>query len=112
MADLRENMNAEQESLRHLDLETFGEIMDDMIHKSRVGLLVTKEENSDAWQLHGAGYGAVLDFYILLNTLQPIFLQMLEELGRKADENEEMLAKALCQELEKDLIQAAKEKKQ
>ena len=54
----------------------------------------------------------MLDFYILLNTLQPIFLQMLEELGRKADENEEMLAKALCQELEKGLIQAVKEKKQ
>ena len=106
--DLRENLQKNAgEMKKHLDLDTFGEIMDDFIRKSHVALLVEKEADSEEWTCRGVGCGAVMDFYVLLNALQPIFLQMLEEIGHQLDA--EKLADALTGELKKSLISAAEE---
>lgn len=107
--DLRSNLKqGEQELRKHLDLDTFGEIMDEFIEKSEVGLLITKEENSKDWKVQGAGCGAVLDFYIFLNAVEPLFLQMLKEMG-KHEVDVEKLVEALTGLLKDSMIEAAKE---
>ena len=94
-----------QDGGKRLDLDTLGEIMDEFIHKSKVGLLVTKEEETDEWHVEGVGCGSVVDFYIYLNALEPIYLQMLKDMRGQMDA--EMLADALTELMHKTLITAA-----
>lgn len=91
---------------KHLDLDTFGEIMDEFIHKNAVGIAVTKEADSDDWKVTGVGLGAVMDFYIFLNALEPIYLEMLEQMNGQMDT--EKLAEALSDLMKKSMIEAAK----
>ena len=106
--DLRTKLREELPGKKkELNLENFGEIMDEFIHKSKCGLMVLKEENSDEFQVKGAGCGAVMDFYIFLNAMQPIFMQMLKEMKYMIDAD--LLAESLCEELRKTLVKAAEE---
>ena len=98
------------EEAKTLDLDSFGKIMDEFIQKSKVGLAVTKEEGDAKWTVHGAGCGAVMDFYIFLNAMEPIFLNMLDEMDRCGGIKEEEFASALCDVMEQSLIEAAKER--
>ena len=108
---LRDTMRkANAEEVQRLDLDSFGKIMDEFIQKSKVGLAVTKEEGDETWTVHGAGCGAVLDFYIFLNAMEPIFLNMLDEMDRCGGIKEEEFASALCDVMEQSLIEAAKER--
>ena len=93
---------------KHLDLDTFGEVMDKFIHENAVGIAVTKKANSDDWKVTGMEMGAVMDFYIMLNALRPIFLDMLEQMHGQMDA--EKLAESLADVLEKDMVAAAAEK--
>ena len=93
---------------KHLDLDTFGEVMDKFIHENKVGIMVLKEANSDDWKVTGMEMGAVMDFYIMLNALQPIYLNMLEQMHGEMDA--EKLAEALADLMKKDMIAAAAEK--
>lgn len=104
---LRENINDRKGELEGLNLETFGEMMDKVIEASRLGLLVTKEEGEKDFHVLGAGCGAVMDFYIFLNALPVLFENMLEEMNHQLEE--EKLAEAMCEEMKKTLIKAAKE---
>ena len=107
---LNENMrNANPYELQRLNLDSFGEIMDHVIEDSKVGLAVTKEAGETEWTVHGAGCGAVMDFYILLNALEPIYLDMLDQMGGKMDP--EKLADALCNELKKSMVAAADDRR-
>ena len=101
-----------EQKQKHLDLDTFGEIMDDFIHKNKVGLMVLKEADSDDWEVTGVGMGAVMDFYIFLNALEPIFLEMLEQMeGRMEGRiDAEKLAESLSDLVKKCMITAAEEK--
>ena len=109
--DLRKTIDAEREAMdkmrKTLNIDTFGEIMDEFIRKSAVGLLVCKEENEEDFTVQGAGCGAVIDFYIMINALQPIFLQMLREMKGKIDP--ELLATSLCDVMRDSLVKAAEE---
>lgn len=106
--DLRENLANNQEKIKkHLDLDTFGEIMDEFIKKSHVALMVEKEDDSEEWTCRGVGCGAVMDFYIFLNALIPIHLKMLEEMHGEIDS--EKLADALCDQMNECLVKAAEE---
>ena len=106
--DLRTNLRNELPGKKkELNLENFGEIMDEIISKSKLGLMVMKEENSEEFIVKGAGCGAVMDFYIFLNAIQPIFLQMLKEMKYMIDAD--LLAESLCEELRKTLVKAAEE---
>ena len=93
---------------KHLDLDTFGEVMDKFIHENKVGIMVLKEANSDDWKVTGMEMGAVMDFYIMLNALQPIYLNMLEQMHGEMDAVK--LAEALADLMKKDMIAAAAEK--
>lgn len=93
---------------KHLDLDTFGEIMDDFIHKNKVGLMVLKEADSDDWEVTGVGMGAVMDFYIFLNALEPIFVTMLEQM--KGEIEVEKLAESMSELLKRYMIAAAEQK--
>ena len=97
------------EEMNKLDIESFGEIMDHVIEDSKVGLAVTKEAGETEWTVHGAGCGAVMDFYIFLNALEPIYLDMLDQMGGKMDP--EKLADALCNELKKSMVEAADDRR-
>ena len=92
---------------KQLDLETFGEIMDEFIHKSKVGLMIMKEENSDDWEVTGVGMGSVMDFYIYLNALEPLYLKMLKEMNNEIDG--EKLANSLTDLIREGMIRAAEE---
>ena len=106
--NLKQNVRAELENKKaKFDLDTFGEIMDGVIRKSKIGLLVTKEADSEDWKVQGAGCGAVMDFYIFLNALIPIYLKMLEEMHGGIDS--EKLADALCDQMNECLVKAAEE---
>ena len=107
---LNENMrNANPQELRRLNLDSFGKIMDEFIEQSKCGLAVTKEAGETEWTVHGAGCGAVMDFYIFLNALEPIYLDMLDQMGGKMDP--EMLADALCEEVKKSLVAAVDDRR-
>lgn len=90
---------------KQLDLDTFGEIMDEFIHENEVGLAVLKEANSDNWEVKGAGVGAVMDFYIFLNALEPMFVAMLDQM--KWEINPEKLAESLSELIKQSMIAAA-----
>ena len=92
---------------KQLDLETFGEIMDEFIHKSKVGLMIMKEENSDDWEVTGVGMGSVMDFYVFLNALEPLYLKMLKEMNNEIDG--EKLANSLTDLIREGMIRAAEE---
>lgn len=92
---------------KKLSLDTFGTVMDEIIKKSSVGLMVTKEEGSEEWKVQGAGLGAVMDFYIFLHALRPLYLQMLEEIGHQLDG--EKLADSLAELLQEELRGAGAE---
>jgi hypothetical protein len=97
-----------EQERKHLDLDTCGEIIDDFIHKNKVGLMVLKEANSDDWEVTGVGMGAVMDFFIFLNALEQIYLAMLEQMEGRIDE--EKLAESLSDLMKECMITAAEEK--
>lgn len=94
---------------KQLDLDSFGEIMDNFIHESRCGLLVTKEEGEKDFHVQGAGCGAVVDFYIFLNALPEIFKAMLREMGGPKAFEINKLAEEIAAMLEEGMKDAAAE---
>ena len=92
---------------KHLNLDTFGEIMDKFIHENKVGLMVLKEADSDDWEVTGVGMGAVTDFYIFLNAMIPIYRQMLEDMQGEMDK--ELLANSLADLMREGLLAAGEE---
>ena len=95
-----------QEKKKELNLENFGEIMDEFIQKSSCGLAVYKEEGEEDFRVEGAGCGAVIDFYIFLCALPDIYRRMLEEMGGREAVDAERLAEALADMLEKGMLEA------
>ena len=78
------------------DLDKFGEMMDETIYMSSLAMVVSKGPESDEWHVQGQK-SAVLDLYIFLNALKPIYRAMLaefREIGAVEFEREE-LAEAL-----------------
>ena len=78
------------------DLDKFGEMMDETIHKSGLAMVVSKGPESDEWHVQGQK-SAVLDLYIFLNALKPIYKAMLEEFRKigAVEFEREKLAEAL-----------------
>ena len=109
--NLRKTIDTERETMEEMrktfDLDAFGDVMDRFIRKSAVGLLVCKEENEEDWTVQGVGCGSVVDFYVMINALQPIFLQMLRDM--KGQIEPALLATSLCNVLRDSLVKAAEE---
>lgn len=110
MAWLKENIQQARPGLekdaKRMDLDTFSDIMTGFVKKSRVGLMVLKEEGSEVWEVTGAGCGAVMDFYIWLNALETLYLQIIREMGGLDKVDSEKLAGALCREIKKSMLKA------
>lgn len=65
---------------KHLDMDSFGEIMDNFIHENEIALLVNKKENSDEWKIESnVDLGSVTDMFIILNAVEAAFINMLDE---------------------------------
>ena len=109
--DLQENLRRNKGAMgMQLDLDSFGKIMDEFIEKSRMGLLVTKTENSKKWKVEGVGCGAVMDFYVLLNAMEPIFVRMINEMKASGlGVNVEKTAGAMAEMIRETLIGAGKQ---
>ena len=57
-----------------LDIETFGEIMDDLIKENHVQLLVDMPEGTNEPEIKdNIGLGGTVQFYILLAAMKPVF---------------------------------------
>lgn len=97
------------QELRKLDLVSFGEIMDKFIRESGCALLVEKAEGEEDFHVHGAGCGAVVDFYIFLNALPEIFKAMLREMSRAGKFETGKLAEAIAGMMKAEMVAAAEE---
>lgn len=74
----------------------FGESVDAALHKSEIGMLLTKEAESDKWQIKGGPTSAVLRLYIWLHGLGAAYNDMLDEFARIGEEfDEDDLAEAI-----------------
>ena len=94
---------------KQLDLDTFGQIVDKFIHNSTIGVAVYKEEKTDDWQIDGAGLGPVIDFYVYLNGLETLIVELLREMKKQdAEIDPEKLVPALMEVVSNGLLEAAK----
>ena len=116
--NIRESRRELNTKAKRLDLESFCDVMQQFIDKSKCGMLVTKEENSKEWKVQGAGCGNVMDFFIWLNALEVLYKGMLEEMERAGGVEIEKMADALSGLIRQDMVkigeeyQKAKEKKE
>ena len=108
---LHEVFGGKQESMQQgeMGLDTFGRMMDEVIARSSVRLSVGKRADTRDWYIEGAGYGPVMDFYILLNAVKPIYIRMLDEVPLEDDGG---LADALCELLRGSLKEALEEREE
>ena len=68
--------------MNELDLDKFGEIMDDFLKKNEIGLLVTLPEGSiEPVVEDNVGLGSTVHFYILLNSIGTVCEQMQKDMG-------------------------------
>lgn len=65
-----------------LDLDSLGEIVDKFLWDNEVKMLLTLPEGSlvpEVWD--SIGFGSVVQFYILLNSIEPICTAMRNDMG-------------------------------
>ena len=104
--DIRKNIRDHIPDPGTLNIDTFGKMMDDIIEGSSVALLIHKEPHGK-WQVKGGAGGPVMDFYVLLNAVAPIYKDMLRHFNGGIDGKE--VAKALAEVLREELTEAAEE---
>jgi len=93
---------------KDVDLGSFGEMMDRAISRSAVELTVGKTEDAKEWYIVGDELGPVMDFYILMNAMEPIYISMLDEMEIPDGVD---LADRLCEILRGSLHMALDERK-
>ena len=68
--------------MNELDLDKFGEIMDDFLKKNEIRMLVTLPEGSiEPVVEDNVGLGSTVHFYILLNSIATVCQQMQKDMG-------------------------------
>lgn len=64
----------ERDEMAELNIDTFGEIMDDFIEKNHIQMLIDIPEGTNEPQIKdNAQLGGVVQFYILLSAMKPIY---------------------------------------
>ena len=64
----------ERDEMAELNIDTFGEIMDDFIEKNHIQMLIDIPEGTNEPQIKdNAQLGGVVQFYILLTAMKPIY---------------------------------------
>ena len=68
--------------MNELDLNTFGEIIDQFLKDNDVNMLLTLPAGTlDVQVQDNLGLGYVIQFYILLNSIKPICNAMVQQMG-------------------------------
>ena len=62
-----------------MNMEKIGKIMDDFIHDHEISLTVHKDAGTDEWTYEGAGMGPLMDLFVMLNTIQPMFVELVKQ---------------------------------
>ena len=63
-----------------LNLDTFGDIMNELITRQHVQLLIDMPEGTQEPSVVGTGVSTV-DFYILMAGIRPVFVRMIDDMG-------------------------------
>ena len=70
------------EQANELNLDKFGEIMDDFLKKNEIRMMVTLPEGSiEPVVEDNVGLGSTVHFYILLNSFRAVCEQMQKDIG-------------------------------
>lgn len=71
----------ERTEMAELNIDTFGEIMDDFIEKNHIQMLIDIPEGTNEPQIKdNAQLGGVVQFYILLTAMKPIYKDIHDKL--------------------------------
>lgn len=87
-----------------LDLDTFGEIMNDIIKRSDIKLLIEMPEGTQEATVTGTGI-ATLDFYIQLNAIIPTLAQVIRDMGGKEELDVEGVLDGVFEIMKHDIIE-------
>lgn len=75
-----------------LTIEKFGEIMNDFLKENKINMLITLPEGSIEPQIQdNIAMGCVVQFYILLATLQTVFKEMFRTMNLDETEEENLI---------------------
>ena len=89
-----------------LDLDKFGEIIDDFLKKEEVCMLVKLPEGTlDAEVEDNIGAGSVMQFYFLLQAFESIGKQVRKDMGIVEQEDWKNVVDSLTGILKKDLLE-------
>ena len=93
--------------MNELDLDKFGEIMDDFLKKNEIKMLVTLPEGSiEPVVEDNVGLGSTVHFYILLNSIATVCQQMQKDMGiDKASAEWANVAHELLKMVEAELLE-------
>ena len=75
--------------MNELNLNVFGEIMDQFLRDNEINMLLTLPKGTqDVAVEDNVGFGSVVQFYILLNAIKPIVAALCMEMGidQKSDD--------------------------
>ena len=96
------------EEKRTMNIETFGEIIDKFLEENHIQMLIDIPENTlECTIKDNTELGVVVQFYILLNAIKPIFKKLHHDIIDH-DESEPMID-ALLALVKKDLMDVAQE---
>ena len=97
----------EAETHSKMDLDTFGKLMDEFIEKNHVQMLIDMPEGTNEPVVKdNTGLGPVIQFYILLAAIKPIYIKMAGLVGVKRDEQ---LIDGVLDLVKGELMEAAEE---
>ena len=87
-----------------LNLDKFGEIMDEFIEKTDCSMLIRLPAGSrDAMVEDNIACGSVVQFYFLLTAIETIAKSMFEEMGINDCKDKQEIAESLCVLICKDI---------
>lgn len=91
--------------MSELDLDKFGELMDDFIKKNEINMLITLPKNSIECKVEdNVGLGSVVHFYILLCGIGTVLEEMLCDMGIEKESAEAVQVVKKCLKLVEDSI--------
>jgi hypothetical protein len=106
---LKERLKKEAETIKSLNLETFGEIIDKYIDESEIVLVIYKKAGDSGFDLSGDSCGPVIDLYTVLKCLKAIYRSMVEMLGGHEEFDADGFANAIAELVEEDLKEAVQD---
>lgn len=89
---------------KELNIDTFGEIMDEIIEKTDIKLLIEMPEGTQEATVTGTGI-ATLDFYIQLKAIIPTLAQVIRDMGGKKELDVEGVLDGVFEIMKHDIIE-------